>query len=234
MIEKLGILWSPKFNYRKAAIFLSLICYLASISLVVCSCSTEYWVVSGILDENGLPIRDSGINSGLLSGMRKIDWGLGMRYMPFSVFDEIQSGVSFYNHVLWIFTLFFIALGILWIIIGVVTALMSSFVADEDSIVAGPIGIYLWSLLALLSLSGSCAIFYILFQTSLQKNLLSPEQIHAGYTTQGLVRLGYSFYIMLGAIVALYFPPLLIFLSSDRGTRTSPRKAMIDPTALLY
>ncbi|VDL65911.1 unnamed protein product [Nippostrongylus brasiliensis] len=205
MIEKLGIgYWrSTKFNY--------------SISLAVCSCSTEYWVVSGILDENGLPIRDSGINSGLLS-----------------VFDEIQSGVSFYNHVLWIFTLFFIALGILWIIIGVVTALMSSFVADEDSIVAGPIGIYLWSLLALLSLSGSCAIFYILFQTSLQKNLLSPEQIHAGYTTQGLVRLGYSFYIMLGAIVALYFPPLLIFLSSDRGTRTSPRKAMIDPTALLY
>lgn len=63
------------------------------------------------------------------------------------VLNEIQNEISFYSRILWIFTLFFIALAILWISVGIVTSLLSSFTVQEDSI-AGPIGVYLWSLLA--------------------------------------------------------------------------------------
>ncbi|VDP18426.1 unnamed protein product, partial [Heligmosomoides polygyrus] len=161
-----------------------------SLSLVICACLTDFWVVSEVQNENGLIAGKSQVNSGLIGGMREMDWGLGLRYMPFSVFNEIQNGISFYNRVLWIFILFFICLGVLWICVGIVTALLSSFVAEEGT-VAGPIGMYLWSLLAcesfsMLSLTASCAIFYIQFHTSIQKNLLTAEQLQAGYSTQGL------------------------------------------------
>lgn len=213
---------------------MSLIFYLASLSLVICACLTDFWVVSEVQNENGLIAGKSQVNSGLIGGMREMDWGLGLRYMPFSVFNEIQNGISFYNRVLWIFILFFICLGVLWICVGIVTALLSSFVAEEGT-VAGPIGMYLWSLLALLSLTASCAIFYIQFHTSIQKNLLTAEQLQAGYSTQGLAKFGYSFYFMLGALLALYFPPLLVFISSERRKqRSCPKTASLAPTALLY
>ncbi|KAK6765791.1 hypothetical protein RB195_025607 [Necator americanus] len=219
---------------RKIAIFIALIFYLLSLSLVVCSFLTEYWVISGVSSENGEVTGRSRVNVGLLSGMRELDWGLGVRYIPFSVLGEIQSDVSFYNRILWIFILFFIALGILWICVGIVTSILSSFTPQQDSI-AGPIGIYLWSLLALLSLTASCIMFYIQFHTTMQKNLLTAEQIQAGYSTQGLAKLGSSFYFMLGALVALYFPPLFVFISTDSGTDGKLSKIVsTDPTALLY
>nr|CDJ92246.1 Tetratricopeptide repeat protein 4 [Haemonchus contortus] len=220
--------------FRKVTIFISLIFYLASLSFVICACMTDFWIVSEIFNESGPHIGSGRVNSGLINGMREMDWGLGTRYIPFSVFTEIQDGISFYDRVLWIFILFFIALGILWICVGMVTSLLSAFVAEEET-VAGPIGMYLWSLLALLSLTAACIIFYIEFQTSMQKNLLTADQIQAGYSTQGQVKLGYSFYFMLGALLALYFPPLLVFVSSERRKqRNSPRTPSIDPTALLY
>ncbi|KAK5979085.1 hypothetical protein GCK32_006883 [Trichostrongylus colubriformis] len=172
---------------KKIAIFLSMIFYLASLSFVICACMTDYWIVSEVSNENGVSAVNGRVNSGLIGGVREMDWGLGLRYMPFSVFTEIQDGISFYNRVLWIFILFFMALGVLWICVGIVTSLLSAFVPEEESI-AGPIGMYLWSLLALLSLTASCIIFYIQFQTSVQRNLLSAEQIQAGYSTQGRVK----------------------------------------------
>lgn len=50
-----------------------------------------------------------------------------------------------------------------------------------------------------------------------------------------IFRFGYSFYFMLGALLALYFPPLLVFISSERRKqRSCPKTASLAPTALLY
>ncbi|CAJ0609684.1 unnamed protein product [Cylicocyclus nassatus] len=221
-------------TFRRVAVFLALIFYLVSLSLVVCSLFTEHWVVSNVTYENRVSTKQSKVNSGLLSGIRQIDWGFGVRYMPFSVLSEIQDDVSFYSRILWIFILFFIAIGILWISVGIITSLLSSFNAKENTI-AGPIGTYLWSSLALLSLTASCVIFYIQYHSTMQGSLLTPEQVQAGYSTKGQVKLGFSFYMMLGAIVALYFPPLLIFISAERKKKGKSAKTNSnDPTALLY
>ncbi|VDK70451.1 unnamed protein product [Cylicostephanus goldi] len=147
---------------------------LFSLSLVLCSLFTEHWVVSNVTYENKVSTRQSRVNSGLLSGIRQIDWGF--------VLSEIQDDVSFYSRILWIFILFFIAVGILWICVGIITSLLSSFNAQENTI-AGPIGTYLWSSLALLSLTASCVIFYIQYHSSMQGGLLTPEQVQAGYST---------------------------------------------------
>ncbi|KHJ99461.1 hypothetical protein OESDEN_00540 [Oesophagostomum dentatum] len=171
----------------RVAVFLSLVFYLISLSLVICSLFTDNWVISVVANNNGATMEKSRVNSGLLSGMRVVDWGFGARYMPFSVLVEIQEETSFYNRILWIFILFFITVGILWICVGIITSLLSSFINQEDSIV-GPIGTYLWSLLALLSLTASCVIFYIQFHSTMQKNLLTPELVEAGYSTLGLAK----------------------------------------------
>lgn len=62
-----------------------------SLSLVVCSFLSEYWVVSGVTNENGVSAGRSRVNSGLLSGTRELDWGLGVRYMPFSGENILRS-----------------------------------------------------------------------------------------------------------------------------------------------
>ncbi|KAE9413114.1 hypothetical protein Angca_001469 [Angiostrongylus cantonensis] len=218
--------------FQKVMIFLALIFYLISFSLAIGSLLSDYWVISKVSKDNHI-VHDGGVHSGLLNGIREIDWGLGIRHIRFSVMKEIQDGISFYNRILWIFILFFVGLGVLWICVGVLTLFLLLFNIHEESIV-GPVGVYVWSLLALLFLTVSCVLFYIQYHISMQ-NLLTIEQVQVGFSTKGLARLGSSFYLMLGALLALYFPPLFIFSSTGRkNLRNEVSNDFKDPTALLY
>lgn len=64
-----------------------------------------------------------------------------------SVYEELHDRVGFVTKVPWVFILFFLAIGILWNAVGAIVALMNT-VARETNTVAGPKGIYLWSILA--------------------------------------------------------------------------------------
>lgn len=63
-----------------------------------------------------------------------------------SVYEELYDRVGFVSKVPWVFILFFLAIGILWNAVGAVVALLNT-VARETDTVAGPRGIYLWSIL---------------------------------------------------------------------------------------
>ena len=63
------------------------------------------------------------------------------------VHDELQTGISFYSRIPWILMLAFSALGAIWILIGIITGVISIARPDEES-VAGTLGLFLWSLLA--------------------------------------------------------------------------------------
>lgn len=65
----------------------------------------------------------------------------------FLVYEELHDRVGFVSKVPWVFILFFFAIGILWNAMGAVVALLNT-VARETDTVAGPKGIYLWSVLA--------------------------------------------------------------------------------------
>ncbi|KHN74270.1 hypothetical protein Tcan_03732 [Toxocara canis] len=132
---------------RRLSIFTSLVMFVGALSLVVASLTTDYWFESTPINEKGGLNKNNFVHSGLLKGSRQLDWGLGPRYKPFSVYEEIHEGYGFVSKTPWIFTIFFIALGLLWNVVGIIICLVNTVIKENDT-VAGPIGIYLWSMLA--------------------------------------------------------------------------------------
>lgn len=127
-------------------------------SFVLAALLTEFWIEAEVRRNNN---KDSELNvvySGLFSGVRQLDWGFGPRRQYFAgeikccgedvkyllVLDEIHSGVSFISKATWISMIFFIALGLLWTLIGLIVALMNTLI-DETSTIVGPEGFYVWS-----------------------------------------------------------------------------------------
>jgi predicted PurR-regulated permease PerM len=73
---------------RQLAIFCSLIIYLLVVALVLAALITEFWVETQQLKRNNEESPLSYVNSGLFSGLRQLDWGLGPRRQYFSgIFD---------------------------------------------------------------------------------------------------------------------------------------------------
>ncbi|VDK81633.1 unnamed protein product [Litomosoides sigmodontis] len=131
---------------RRLSMFISLIVFISSLSLVSAALFTDYWSESRPINKEFNSVNNY-VNLGLFKGSRQLDWGLGPRYKPFSVYEELFDRVGFVSKVPWAFILFFLAIGILWNAVGAVVALLNT-VARETDTVAGPKGIYLWSILA--------------------------------------------------------------------------------------
>ncbi|VDK48730.1 unnamed protein product [Anisakis simplex] len=114
--------------------------FVCALSLITASLLSQYWFESTpINDKRGIN-KNNFVHSGLFKGSRQLDWGLGPRYKAF-------SGYGLMAKTPWVFTIFFIALGLLWNVVGIIICLVNTVVKENDT-VAGPIGIYLWSMLA--------------------------------------------------------------------------------------
>lgn len=62
------------------------------------------------------------------------------------MYDEVRQGIGPLLKVPWILTIFFIVVGILWNIVGIIVALMNTAMKDRNTVI-GSDGIYVWSLL---------------------------------------------------------------------------------------
>ncbi|PAV89757.1 hypothetical protein WR25_22415 [Diploscapter pachys] len=137
--------------------------------LIFMSLCSEQWVDADVVDERRLTTAGS-VHTGL-----------------FTVINELQTGVSFYSRNLWIFSLFFIALSVVWSSVGATTAIIACFLTKETS-VAGLLGFYVWTLLACLSLATGLGLFYIQYVVSLKSSLLLNDEAFFGFTTHGQAR----------------------------------------------
>ncbi|PAV89712.1 hypothetical protein WR25_11190 [Diploscapter pachys] len=133
------------------------------------SLCSEQWVDADVVDERRLTTAGN-VHTGL-----------------FTVINELQTGVSFYSRNLWIFSLFFIALSVVWSSVGATTAIIACFLTKETS-VAGLLGFYVWTLLACLSLATGLGLFYIQYVVSLKSSLLLNDEAFFGFTTHGQAR----------------------------------------------
>lgn len=99
----------------------------------------------------------------------------------------MHNGISFIGRSAWIFIIFFISLGLLWTFIGLIVALLNALMEDVSTIV-GPEGFYLWSTLAFFSYMISILIYTKQFTEHIVKNVLLPDQVESGFSSNGLAR----------------------------------------------
>ncbi|CAD6192915.1 unnamed protein product [Caenorhabditis auriculariae] len=218
---------------HRFAIVASLVAFCCSVCFTLISLASNYWAEADVIDSR--KYRMSGyLHTGIFFGERDIDWGHGAISTEFSVFSELQDGTSFFSRTMWIFALFFVTLSFIWSVVGIITCILSLTALREETSIAGPNGIYLWSLLSSISLGAFLALFYSQYHTSLKNGMLLSEHIAAGFTTLGQCSLGYAFYLMLCSLCCLYLPPLVMVLFTEKIGSRRKNLTNFDPTLMLY
>ncbi|KAH7731038.1 Clarin-3 [Aphelenchoides avenae] len=199
----------------------------------MCSLFTEFWVEAEQLERHGIISKHSHMHAGLFQGSRTLDSALGQQHQRFSIFDEIQVGTSYTSKPAWLFILFFVALGLLWTSVGIIVSLLCTS-ANETRTIAGPPGLYLWSALGVVSFAAAIGIFVWQFHWRMVDNVLLPEQLQAGFSSKGLLSLGYSFYCLVYAVAALVAPCVFTFVTSEEPEDPSSKQPLADGTVFLY
>uniref|UniRef100_A0AC35GDR6 Uncharacterized protein n=1 Tax=Panagrolaimus sp. PS1159 TaxID=55785 RepID=A0AC35GDR6_9BILA len=210
-----------------------LINYVLVFALVLTGLVTDYWISTSSLERNGKVLSSSFIHGGLFYGERQLDWGLGPSHQYFSVYDEITQKIGFMNKILWILVIFFIALGLFWSFIGLMISLLNT-VAKERKTILGPSGIYLWSLLSICSYSAAIFIYLLQYYSTIQKNVLLPDQLTAGFSSTNRTQLAFSFYLIVAAIGSLFIPMSLLCFSNSIQQRPKTKTIPIDTTVFMY
>ncbi|VDK62812.1 unnamed protein product [Onchocerca ochengi] len=218
---------------RRLSMFISLIIFIAALSLIFAALFTDYWSESRPINKKFSSAKNY-VNLGLFKGSRQLDWGFGPRYKSFSVYEELHDRVGFVSKVPWVFILFFFAIGILWNAMGAVVALLNTIARETDT-VAGPKGIYLWSVLAAVSYASALITFLIQYVTTIQNNVLLSEHINSGFSTENRTRLSFSFYFVTTALVLLLIPCLLVYgTSSNKRNSEGEKQLNVDHSVFMY
>ncbi|KAI1733288.1 hypothetical protein Ddc_02212 [Ditylenchus destructor] len=199
---------------RRLSIFLSLVFFTLAFALALASLLTDFWIESRHgLTRNGQQSKASYVHSGLFHGVRQIDWTLGPRLKPFSVFYEVQTNTSFFNKSQWLISLFFIALGLLWTFIGMLISLLNT-VIEESRNITGPPGIHVWSTLSFTSHGIATFFFLVQFFGPIQNNVLLQDHIEAGFSSRNHIRLGFSFWLLVASCAVQLLPSTLVLVCS--------------------
>ncbi|CAD5221175.1 unnamed protein product [Bursaphelenchus okinawaensis] len=165
-------------------------------------------------------------------GVRQLDYGFGPRQEQFSIFNELDEGISFFGKCSWIFTMFFIALGLVWSFVGMFVSFLNLFLNDPKT-VAGAGGLHLWSWLSVMSYVTAAFLYIRQFYNTIQYNVLLKEHRMDDFSSEGLVHFGVSFYVFSMAVVLHVFPSVMILLT-EKHQKISEKEKSMDPTALLY
>ncbi|VDN58739.1 unnamed protein product [Dracunculus medinensis] len=182
-----------------AQIFISLMIFISSLSLIITSLLTNFWYESYPIYKNSDDDKQKNnfVHCGLFNGVRQLDWGLGPRYVPF-------SGIGPLLKVPWILTIFFIVVGILWNIVGIIVALMNTAMKDRNTVIA-------------ISYMLATILFLLQYFFSIQYNVLLKEQIDNGFSSSKRTRLSFSFYLNIFAIILLLLSTILSFITKNSG-----------------
>ncbi|VDO13545.1 unnamed protein product [Brugia timori] len=68
---------------RRLSMFISLIIFIAVLSLIAAALFTDYWSESRPINRKFNSVNNY-VNLGLFKGSRQLDWGLGPRHKSFS------------------------------------------------------------------------------------------------------------------------------------------------------
>uniref|UniRef100_A0A914IB84 Uncharacterized protein n=1 Tax=Globodera rostochiensis TaxID=31243 RepID=A0A914IB84_GLORO len=226
---------------ERLSVFSALFFFAVSLALTLSALLTDFWIQADAMRRNGTESNKHQMNSGLFHGIRQIDWTFGPKRKHFSVFDEIQSDISFMDRNVWFALLLFTGLGLLWnFIYGESTQPLERWAFACGALLRVSWhcdgGICLWGTLTIVSYGLSAALFLWQFFVRLRHNVLLPEHIEAGFSSDGCVVLGFSFWLLVNAVSAQLIPCILLFWAlNGRGKRTAEEeKSKEQDSVFLY
>ncbi|XP_018022113.1 clarin-2 isoform X2 [Hyalella azteca] len=141
------------------------------------------------------PNSTGSINFGLFQGDLELNVGFGERLTHFQVSET--SGLM--NQGLWVGTIACLCVGLLFAIAGAIFAIINTATTPVELITGVP-GLYIWNSLAAVFTLVAVVLWSVLYHTSLSHNVLI-EQSKDGWTTEGNEALGYSFWLVVVAII---------------------------------
>lgn len=136
----------------------------------------------------------------------------------------------------WVGVLVMFSIAIVWGLVCIGFTVFNIFGKPIETI-TGPLGLYLWNLLALIFSLLGVIIYVVLFQTNFANNVLPGDdyQIQT-FRTKGHTSLDYSFYFTVGSLAGYLFNLLLLMFSGYklRCVCTQEADKAIDNGIILY
>jgi len=137
-----------------------------------------------------------------------------------SVKQEMSRNPNLMTFSLWFFTILSVSIAMIFGLVGAIFSIINTVMTPVETI-TGVQGLYLWNGLASLFCMCANVAWLVQFGGRLSKNVLTEEEQHDGWTSQGRARLGYSFYFVLVSGALHLVNIVLIYLATRSPRRTN-------------
>ncbi|XP_058806287.1 clarin-2 isoform X2 [Phymastichus coffea] len=196
-------------TFQKSIIFGTFFISLFCGSLICTSLVTNHWIDSKPWRKAN-PSQSSGkINFGLLYGRKELNVAFGLRPYEITVADMIQKNESLMFWSLWFVTLFSISLSLVCSGLAAFLAVINSFITPSFAIFSIT-GIYFTNISSVLLCSIGMIAWTIEFRSQLYTNVLPKEDLENYWTSEGVTKLGFSFWLIAVSAVLHFFNVLLV------------------------
>ncbi|XP_076032805.1 clarin-2 isoform X3 [Oratosquilla oratoria] len=192
--------------FKRGMIFITFFGCCFAIALMAAAMCTKYWLeaearqrtgeasASGIIQYR--PNSTGHVNIGLFKGRKSLNVGFGERVTDIEGGD---AGFAFMDYGLWVATIASLAAGMLFAVVGALFAVINTATTPVEAITGVP-GLYVWNTLAAVFNLVCVICWAVQFHTRLTKNVLVRDSLN-GWTTEGQEIFGYSYWLVVVAIV---------------------------------
>uniref|UniRef100_A0A2P2HWR9 Clarin-2-like n=1 Tax=Hirondellea gigas TaxID=1518452 RepID=A0A2P2HWR9_9CRUS len=135
------------------------------------------------------------INFGLFHGDKGLNVGFGERISQF----DVSSTAGLLQEGLWAGTIACLSAALLFVVLGAVFAVINTVITPVEAI-TGITGLYIWNSLAAAFELVAVILWSVQYSTRLVENVLILDS-KGGWTTEGNESLGYSFWLVVVAMV---------------------------------
>ncbi|KAL7635423.1 UNVERIFIED_CONTAM: hypothetical protein RMT77_014492 [Armadillidium vulgare] len=190
--------------FKRGMVFVTFFGCCFAMSLMAASLGTQFWFQADAVQKDSTtnftrirPEASGTIHFGLFKGQKNLNWGIGERLNKFDVDGKMVSEVMSYE--LWVATISLLCGALLFAVVGSIFAVINTATTPIEVITGVP-GLYIWNgCAAVLGLACvTCwGVQYTLYLTS---NVLVEDSVQ-GWTTKGKQHLGYSYWLVVVAVV---------------------------------
>jgi hypothetical protein len=164
------------------------------------------------------------ISFGLFQGSKTLNYGFGDRNSQLWIKEELMKNPNLMPFGLWMSTVLCVALAMLFGLVSSIFAVINTVMTPIE-VITGLQGLFLWNGMGALFCTGACISWLIQFRSKLRRNVLTNDEIKDGWTSENRAWLGYSFFLVVGALGLFLLNVLLVALASrrPRGPRNKTR-----------
>lgn len=203
---------------KRGMVFVTFFGCCFAIALMAAAMSTKYWLVAEAIQIRRNPpdstpeirLNSTGhVNFGLFQGRKSLNVGFGERIHGFDVPHEDPE---FMSYGLWVGTISCLVIGMVFAVVGALFAVINTATTPVETITGVP-GLYIWNSMAALFNLICVILWAVQFHQHLSKNVLLYDADN-GWTTEGMEVFGYSFWLVVVAIIVHVANIVIIFVGT--------------------